>query len=1193
MKNSKPRQNTIEENGVNVKVIVRCRPLTEQEKKDPSNSNVLQVKPDSKEIVVSQHSLSRKFDSYSTKLFTFDGVCGSFTSQRELFKQYVVPIVDEVLLGFNCTIFAYGQTGTGKTYTMEGDMKEYLESSNLELTEHAGIIPRAVQLIFERLESQYTEYGVRVSYLEIYNEELSDLLSDEKLSLRIYDDVAGKRGLNVDRLEEVPVNKAQDILNILSTAVRKRRTAETLLNKSSSRSHCIFTITIHTKETNIDGEDVLKVGKLNLVDLAGSENIQRSGANAVKDRAKEAGMINQSLLTLGRVINALVEHSSYVPYRDSKLTRLLQDSLGGRTKTCIIATITASSIYLEETLNTLDYAHRAKNIKNMPVVNQKMTKKVMIREMNCEIEKLKQELQCNREKNGVYLPLSQFNEMESKLQSQANEIVELESELQNQQILYREMESTVSQLTDQLNERNLRVKAGDFAGIHVSKHAKLYREKYQDLYMQMNQSLENIGKLHRKIIGSELFHSCQSNQLFELQQRLTSGIQLTEGKTRECLEVLHNYLKQDLLEHWFSKSQLSHSEIVGMIDTGKKLCGNIASVLADSLEQSLTDELTVGMNSAKENLRRYLWIEEEMAGRLKDEIRMSLVDCSTNTEKISMDINNQLERLRLSNERCQSLIQDYKGHSAACEAQLDAVFSQQLVGSVDSLARSHQMELENRLTGQMSALEERSREMKSQFCKLVDSFVEETSKVLVDEKDRLFKQVDDLREKMINELEGGYMASKNLLRETNSRLEQLELAQLELVSDQSDCMEKRKSELGNVASSISQLGETSLIGGFTDFSRFRNEQFDQICSKISEISDLSVSSIQTSVNNVSTVVDLQRNSYNELSSCVDDYFDYSLTSFREKIQAKLDQVIQLLGQITDFPDLSLGPLDEDGDACSSKQDTPSVLGAVLQGLIEIENVVSKTNVASGQTPSRRQIYKIPVLRDRCLSPMKYVDHYLETLPRPNIDFSQTHKMIDPFYEEQVRRDESSDPDGSLEGGDVRPSSAFDWKAVRSDCLRTLNISQFIQESGVSAGTSDSFSKDEGYCQDRSAATETEQEELPNDENVSRFSENTPSLRYQSASRSEQKQQASLDSLKSISLYQNSSPNNENQNILTQENSSSQDGYLEAIGHPMGSSGLNSSAAPPPPFSTGIPRPARPRRAAAASAAVNTAVTRRR
>lgn len=173
----------------------------------------------------------------------------------------------------------------------------------------------------------------------------------------------------------------------MDKSAAKRKTAETLMNKYSSRSHSIFSITIHIKESTPDGADLLKVGKLNLVDLAGSENVGRSGA--VKGRAREAGNINQSLLTLGRVITALVDRHPHVPYRDSKLTRLLQESLGGRNKTCIIATVTPASNSFEETASTLDYAYRAKSIKNRPTVNQMIAKHVLLKEYTGEIAKLK------------------------------------------------------------------------------------------------------------------------------------------------------------------------------------------------------------------------------------------------------------------------------------------------------------------------------------------------------------------------------------------------------------------------------------------------------------------------------------------------------------------------------------------------------------------------------------------------------------------------------------------------------------------------------------------------------------------------------------------------------------------------------------------------------------------------------------
>ncbi len=157
-----------------------------------------------------------------------------------------------------------------------------------------------------------------------------------------------------------------DIYSIVELAQKRRTTAETLMNKHSSRSHSIFTINIMMRETSAEGEDLIKRGTLNLVDLAGSENIGRSGAK--DERKKEAGMINQSLLTLGRVITSLTDHQAHVPYRESKLTRILQESLGGRAKTCIIATVSPSCQSIDETMSTLDYAARAKNIKNKPEV---------------------------------------------------------------------------------------------------------------------------------------------------------------------------------------------------------------------------------------------------------------------------------------------------------------------------------------------------------------------------------------------------------------------------------------------------------------------------------------------------------------------------------------------------------------------------------------------------------------------------------------------------------------------------------------------------------------------------------------------------------------------------------------------------------------------------------------------------------
>jgi len=232
-----------------------------------------------------------------------------------------------------------------------------------------------------------------------------------------------KKGSVIVRgLEEVIVGNKNEVYKLLEKGSKRRQTAATLMNSQSSRSHTIFTITVHIKESTIENEDIVRVGKLNLVDLAGSENIGRSGA--IDRRACEAGNINKSLLTLGRCITSLVEQTPHVPYRESKLTRLLQDSLGGKTKTSIIATVSPSHCNLEETLSTLDYASRAKNIKNKPEVNQKFTKKALIKEYTDEIEKLKRDLVATRDKNGVYVAEENYNDMVLRLEKNELDICE-------------------------------------------------------------------------------------------------------------------------------------------------------------------------------------------------------------------------------------------------------------------------------------------------------------------------------------------------------------------------------------------------------------------------------------------------------------------------------------------------------------------------------------------------------------------------------------------------------------------------------------------------------------------------------------------------------------------------------------------------------------------------------------------------
>ncbi|XP_030643052.1 kinesin-like protein KIF11 [Chanos chanos] len=505
-----------DEKGRNIQVVVRCRPFNTVERKSASYG-VVDCDQSRKEVTVRTGGVT---DKAARKTYTFDMVFGPSAKQIEVYRSVVCPILDEVIMGYNCTIFAYGQTGTGKTFTMEGE-----RSPNEEFTWEedplAGIIPRTLHQIFEKLSANGTEFSVKVSLLEIYNEELFDLLSpspDVTERLQLFDDPRNKRGVIIKGLEEITVHNKNEVYQILERGAAKRKTASTLMNAYSSRSHSVFSVTIHMKEITLDGEELVKIGKLNLVDLAGSENIGRSGA--VDKRAREAGSINQSLLTLGRVITALVERGPHIPYRESKLTRILQDSLGGRTKTSIIATISPASINLEETLSTLDYANRAKNIMNKPEVNQKLTKRTLIKEYTEEIERLKRDLAATRDKHGVYLSPENYESMNSKLVSQEEQITEytekitaMEEELKRVTELFSDSKQKLDQCTEDLQVKSQHLEEAH-KDLQETRH-KLSQEEFittqletteEELYTTADQllstaeiSTQDVSGLHAKL----------------------------------------------------------------------------------------------------------------------------------------------------------------------------------------------------------------------------------------------------------------------------------------------------------------------------------------------------------------------------------------------------------------------------------------------------------------------------------------------------------------------------------------------------------------------------------------------------------------------------------------------------------------------------------------------------------------------
>ncbi|KAK9285875.1 hypothetical protein L1049_025076 [Liquidambar formosana] len=386
-----------------VKVAVHIRPLIGDERLQGCKDCVTVV-PGKPQVQIGTHS------------FTFDHVYGSTGSPSSaMFEECIAPLVDGLFHGYNATVLAYGQTGSGKTYTMGTGFKDGYQT---------GLIPQVMNSLFNTIETlkHQTEFQLHVSFIEILKEEVRDLLDSTSMSKSESSNghvgkvtVPGRLPIQIRETSngvitlagsiEVAVSTLKEMAACLEQGSLSRATGSTNMNNQSSRSHAIFTITLEqmrklhstspgNNSPNEDmGEEYL-CAKLHLVDLAGSERAKRTGSDGI--RFKEGIHINKGLLALGNVISALGDEKKrkegvHVPYRDSKLTRLLQDSLGGNSKTVMIACISPADINTEETLNTLKYANRARNIQNKPVVNRDLITNDM-QKMRQQLEFLQAEL---------------------------------------------------------------------------------------------------------------------------------------------------------------------------------------------------------------------------------------------------------------------------------------------------------------------------------------------------------------------------------------------------------------------------------------------------------------------------------------------------------------------------------------------------------------------------------------------------------------------------------------------------------------------------------------------------------------------------------------------------------------------------------------------------------------------------------
>ncbi|KAL2153380.1 hypothetical protein VTH82DRAFT_4535 [Thermothelomyces myriococcoides] len=338
-------------NANSIKVVARFRP-----------QNRVEIESGGQPIVTFNGPDTCTIDSREAQgTFTFDRVFDMSSKQADIFNYSIKPTVDDILNGYNGTVFAYGQTGAGKSYTMMG--------TSIDDEEGKGVIPRIVEQIFTNILASPAniEYTVRVSYMEIYMERIRDLLAPQNDNLPVHEEK--NRGVYVKGLLEIYVSSVQEVFEVMRRGGNARAVAATNMNQESSRSHSIFVITITQKNVETGSA---KSGQLFLVDLAGSEKVGKTGASG--QTLEEAKKINKSLSALGMVINALTDgKSSHIPYRDSKLTRILQESLGGNSRTTLIINCSPSSYNDAETLSTLRFGMRAKSIKNKAKVNAELS----------------------------------------------------------------------------------------------------------------------------------------------------------------------------------------------------------------------------------------------------------------------------------------------------------------------------------------------------------------------------------------------------------------------------------------------------------------------------------------------------------------------------------------------------------------------------------------------------------------------------------------------------------------------------------------------------------------------------------------------------------------------------------------------------------------------------------------------------
>ena len=613
----------------NIRCIVRCRPLNDKEK--GLGSKCVTISSDSKVVFI-----ENKNDKMANGKYAMDHVFNENVTQEEVFQEIGEPILKSFIGGYNCTIFCYGQTGAGKTHTMMGPLEQLFE----ENSPSQGLIPRIIHYIFNeetKVKNIITggntdkckniQMNIKFCVMELYQESLIDLLKSETTnqSGKIQNDKANelkikedpKKGMYVQGITEVEIKTAKEAKNLILMGLKSRHVAATEMNAESSRSHLLFSIFLSTSYTNNKGGAVEKTSRLHLIDLAGSERQKKTKAQG--ERIKEACMINKSLSTLGNVINALVENyegkNKYIPFRDSKLTYFLKDSLGGNSKTTIVANISKSLIQMNETISTLKFVQRAKMIKNSATLN--MSVQENIESLQEEIKKLKSIIS----KGGKYIDENDINNDNNNNEKNGiknkeyicpicnNQPIEV-----NQEKILENFKKEINQLMELIiknfkSEGNVRsqfmnldqkiISSGFQFYTLVEKYKTEYEQKLKELDSEIKsyqkfitQMKDNMDKANEKVINYKIGDSMDRIIFGEINQLNIQAEEIL--KKLEDIDVTH-YRKLEAENQLILKEKIISDDLKNILD--QKLRNEIEQKEINSDAKNVQDSVNQFINS--------------------------------------------------------------------------------------------------------------------------------------------------------------------------------------------------------------------------------------------------------------------------------------------------------------------------------------------------------------------------------------------------------------------------------------------------------------------------------------------------------------------------------------------------------------------------------------------------------------------